>query len=181
VRKVVLGLGISLDGYIARLDGSVDFLFMPKDYSMGPFFRTIDTAIMGRKTYEVGLKMGGSGAFGRSSIAYYVMSRSLPPGERGGVMITNQSPAALIEQIRRRRGKHIWLMGGGEIARDFLKADFVDEIYLGVVPVLLGEGLPLFPSGFPQREFALLENKTFSKGLIALKYKRLRAKAKRKL
>jgi dihydrofolate reductase len=177
MRKVVLGLGLSLDGYIARLDGSVDFLFMPKDYSMGPFFASIDTAIMGRKTYEVSLKMGG-GSFGGSSMTSYVMSRTLPPGERDGVIFTNQSPAALIAQIRERRGKDIWLMGGGELARDFLKADLVDELYLGVVPVLLGEGLPLFPRGFPQRDFALLENKTFSKGLIALKYKRLHAKRK---
>jgi len=180
MRKVVLGLGISLDGYIARLDGSVHFLFMPKDYSMGPFFKAIDTAIMGRKTYEVGLKMGGAGAFGGSSMAYFVMSRTLPPGERGGVIVTKQSPAALMAEICKRRGKDVWLMGGGEIAREFLKADLVDEIYLGVVPVLLGEGLPLFPSGFPQRNFELLENKSFSKGLVALKYKRLRAKAKRK-
>ena len=180
MRKVVLGLCISLDGYIARLDGSVDFLFMPKDYSMGPFFKTIDTAIMGRKTYEVGLKMGGAGAFGGSSMIYYVMSRSQPAGERGGVIFTKQTPAGLIAQIRKNRGKNIWHMGGGELAREFLKADLVDELYLGVVPVLLGEGLPLFPSGFPQRNFALLENKSFSKGLITLKYERLRKKAKRK-
>jgi dihydrofolate reductase len=178
MRKVVLGLGISLDGYIARLDGSVDFLFMPKDYSMGPFFKTIDTAIMGRKTYEVGLKLGGGSAFVGSSTTYYVMSRS-QAGERGGVIFTKQTPAELVAQIRKNRGKNIWHMGGGVLAREFLEADLVDEIYLGVVPVLLGEGLPLFPSGFPQRNFALLENKSFSKGLIALKYKRLRAKAKR--
>jgi len=61
-------------------------------------------------------------------------------------------------------------MGGGELARDFLKDDVVDELYIGIVPVLIGEGIPLFPSGFPQREFSLLENKSFSKGLIALKY-----------
>jgi dihydrofolate reductase len=180
MRKVVLGLGVSLDGYIARLDGSVDFLFMPKDYSMGPFFATIDTAIMGRKTYEVSLKMGGSDSFGGSSLTSYVMSRSHPPGQYGGVILTNQSPAALLAHIRKRSGKNIWLMGGGELARDFLKADLVDELYLGIVPVLLGEGLPLFPRGFPQRDFELLENKAFSKGLIALKYKRLRAKARRK-
>ena len=180
MRKVVLSLGISLDGYIARLDGSVDFLFMPKDYPMGLFLKTIDTAIMGRKTYEVGLKMGGGSAFVGSSTTYYVMSRSQAPGERGGVIFTKQTPAELIAQIRKNRGKNIWHMGGGELAREFLKADLVDEIYLGVVPVLLGEGLPLFPSGFPQRNFTLLENKTYSKGLIALKYKRLRAKANRK-
>lgn len=178
MRKVVLGLGISLDGYIARLDGSVDFLFMPKDYSMGPFFATIDTAIMGRKTYEVSLKMGG-GSPGGSSMTSYVMSRTLPPGERSGLIFTNLTPAGLVAQIHKRSGKDIWLMGGGELAREFLKVDLVDELYLGVVPVLLGEGLPLFPSGFPQRDFALAENKTFSKGLIAVKYKRLRSKAAR--
>lgn len=107
------------------------------------------------------------------------MSRSQPPGERDGVTFTNQTPAELIAQIRKRRGKNIWHMGGGELAREFLKADLVDEIYLGVVPLLLGEGLPLFPSGFPQRNFKLLENKTYSRGLIALKYARVHAKAKR--
>jgi len=71
-------------------------------------------------------------------------------------------------------------MGGGELARSFLKADLVDELCLGIVPVLLGKGIPLFPSGFPQRDFALVENKTYSRGLIALKYQRVRAKGKRK-
>src|SRR6266566_374071 len=160
MRRVVLGLGISLDGYIARPDGAADFLFMPKDYSMGPFFATIDTMIMGRKSY--------------------VFSHSQPPGERGGVTFVNESPKTFVEKLRKRPGKNIWLMGGGELARDFLEDDVVDELYIGIVPVLIGEGLPLFPSGFPQREFTLLENKTFSKGLIALKYARTRKKRKDK-
>jgi dihydrofolate reductase len=171
MRNVVLGLGISLDGYIARPDGAVDFLFMPKDYSMAPFFASIDTAIMGRKTLDAGLKMAG-GSFGVWSMKTYVFSRSQPPGERDGLVFVNQSPATLIRQLRKRPGKNIWLMGGGELAREFLSADLVDELYLGIVPVLLGEGIPLFPSGFPQRNFTLVENKTYSKGMIALKYKR---------
>ena len=179
MRKIVLGLGISLDGYIARPDGAVDFLFMPKDYSMADFFASIDTAIMGRKTYDVSKAMGGGGSFG-AKIKTYVFSRTLPPGEREGMTFVNSLPSALVEQIRRHKGKDIWLMGGGELGRDFLRADLVDELYLGVVPVLLGEGIPLFPSGFPQRNFALIENKTFSKGLIALKYRRMRSRAKRK-
>jgi dihydrofolate reductase len=179
MRNVVLGLGISLDGYIARLNDAVDFLFMPKDYSMAEFFAGIDTAIMGRKTYDVAQSMGG-GSFGGSKMVSYVCSRTLPPGERDGLIFTNQSPATLVGQLRKRPGKHIWLMGGGELARDFLKADLVDELYLGVVPVLLGEGIPLFPSGFPQRDFSLVENKTYSKGLISLKYKRVRSKARKK-
>jgi dihydrofolate reductase len=179
VRKVVLGLGISLDGYIARPDGAVDFLFMPKDYSMGPFFATIDTAIMGRKTYDAVLKMS-RGGFGEWKMKNYVFSHSQPAGERGGVTFVNETPKIFVANLRRRPGKNIWLMGGGELGRDFLKDDVVDELYIGIVPILIGKGIPLFPSGFPQREFTLLENKTFSKGLIVLKYTRTRKKLKRR-
>ncbi|HKA86400.1 MAG TPA: dihydrofolate reductase family protein [Haliangiales bacterium] len=172
MRKVVLGLGISLDGYIARRNGAVDFLFMPKDYSMAQFLASVDAAVLGRKTYYAGLRMGGS--FGGSSLAYWVMSRSKAPGERGGVTFTDRPPGAVVRGIRARPGKNIWLMGGGELARSFLRADLVDELYLGVVPVLLGAGIPLFPTGFPQRDFALVKNETFSRGMIALTYRRVR-------
>ncbi|HWY23036.1 MAG TPA: hypothetical protein VNX26_17560 [Candidatus Acidoferrum sp.] len=101
MRKIVLGLGISLDGYIARPDGAVDFLFMPKDYSMGPFFATIDTAIMGRKTLDAGLKMGG-GKFDSGGLATYVFSHTQPPGERKGWTFVNQSPAAFMSKLRKR-------------------------------------------------------------------------------
>lgn len=179
MRKVVLGLGVSLDGYIARLNGAVDFLFRPKDYSMTAFFASVDKAIMGRKTLDAGLKMSG-GSLPKSSMTMYVFSNSKPPGERDGVVFVNESPASFIGQLRKRSGKDIWLMGGGELAREFLKADLVDRLYLGVVPVLLGEGIPLFPGGFPQRNFTLIENKTYSKGLIALTYERSRLKRQRK-
>jgi dihydrofolate reductase len=173
MRKVVLGLGISLDGYIARPDGAVDFLFMPKDYSMGPFFASIDTTLMGRKTYEVALRMGGAG----SSMPTYVFSRTLPPGECGGFVFVDEAPSSLVVRLRSRGGKNIWLMGGGELARHFLIEDLVDELYLGIVPVLLGAGIPLFPPGFPQRDFTLVENQTFSRGLVALTYRRRKSKA----
>lgn len=177
-RKVVLGLGISIDGQVARPDGSVDFLFIPKDYSMAPFFASIDTVIMGRKTYEVSVKLGGGAGFDGADA--YVFSRTLPAGKRNSITFLKSSPAALVARLRKRKGKNIWLMGGGELAREFLKADLVDELYLGIVPVLLGEGIPLFPAGFPQRDFELIENKTFSQGLISLKYQRIRRKARRR-
>jgi dihydrofolate reductase len=179
MRKVVLGLGISVDGYIARPDGAVDFLFMPRDYSMADFFAGVDTAIMGRRTFDIAREMG-AGSSGYGSMKVYVLSRSQPAGERDGVVFTRESPARLVKRIRQRPGKDIWMMGGGEAALDFLKADLIDELYLGIVPVLLGEGIPLFRSGFPQRDFRLIENKTYSKGLIALKYRRARPRAKRK-
>lgn len=179
MRKVVLALGISLDGYIARPDGAVDFLFMSKDFSMAPFFRSIDAALMGRKTYDVGMKMGG---FGHGpKMENYVFSRTLPPGERNLCIFTRKSPAEVVKDLRSQPGKKdIWAMGGGDLARQLLIADLVDEIHLGVVPVLLGQGIPLFPGGFPQRNFALMTNKTFSRGLIELKYKRVRSGAKSK-
>ncbi|HXX16386.1 MAG TPA: dihydrofolate reductase family protein [Candidatus Eremiobacteraceae bacterium] len=177
MRKIVLGLGVSLDGYIARPDGSVDFLFMPKDYSMAPFFKTIDTAFMGRKTYEAGLRMSG-GKFSNYGLTCYVLSRTLEPGERPGVTIVNAPPKLFVESLRKQKGKNIWHMGGGELARAFLQDDLVDELYLGVVPKLIGEGIPLFPPAYPERHFRLLENRSFYQGLISLKYERLRTKSK---
>jgi dihydrofolate reductase len=175
MRSVILALGISVDGYIARADGTFDFLFMPADFSMAEFFASVDTAIMGRKSYEVTKAMGPPPDSGNAQkTTSYVFSRSLPPGEREGFIFVNQSPESLMNSIREKKGKDIWLMGGGQIARDFLVADLVDEIHLGVVPVLLGAGLSAFPAGFPQRNFELTENKSFSQGLVSLKYKRAR-------
>lgn len=179
MRNVALGVGISLDGYLALPDGSVDFLFSPRDYSMASFFASVDTGIMGRKTLEAGLKMGG-GSLGNWSMPMYVFSRSQPIGERNGVIFINDSPVSFIEQLRKRPGKDIWHMGGGELVRAFLEADLIDKLHLGVVPILLGEGIPLFPSGFPRRDFKLIENKTYSKGLISLIYERTRPKRRPK-
>lgn len=173
MRQVVLGLGISIDGYIARRDGAVDFLFMPKDYSMAPFMATIDTLVMGRKTLDASRAMGGGGSFG-GSMTTFVFSRTQAPGKRDGMEFVHEPPAEFVERLRQQPGKDIWLMGGGELARAFLQADAVDRLYLGVVPTLLGDGLPLFPPGFPQRDFTLVENKTFSRGLISLEYARAR-------
>jgi dihydrofolate reductase len=143
MRNVVLGLGISLDGYIARPDGAVDFLFMPKDYSMAPFFSTVDTAVMGLKTLDAGLKMSG-GSLPRYNMLMYVFSNSKPPGERDGVIFVNETPSSFISRLRKRAGKDIWLMGGGELARAFLNADLVDRLRLGVVPVFAWGRHPSF-------------------------------------
>ena len=168
---------MSFDARIARVNGDVDFLRTPREHPIGAFFASVDTAIMGRKTLDAGLRMTG-GKLPKTAMRMYVMSRTREPGERGGVIFVNEPPAALVAQIRRQGGTDIWLMGGGELAREFLRDDLVDEIYLGIAPVLLGEGIPLFPTGFPQREFALMENKTYSEGLVTLKYERKRESAK---
>jgi len=149
MRKIIYGAGTSLDGYIARLDGSLDFLHVrPSNYSMGPFFKTIDVALMGRKTYEVGVRMSG-GKFQSHGLPCYIFSRSLPEGERDGAVFVREEPKRFVEELQNKKGKDIWLAGGGELTREFLKEDLVDELYLGIVPVLVGEGIPLFAPGFP--------------------------------
>jgi dihydrofolate reductase len=180
MRRIIYAVGTSLDGYIARLDGSLDFLHLrPSNYSMAPFFKTIDVGLMGRKTYEAGVRMSG-GKFESHGLRCYIFSRSLPEGERDGAdgaIFLREEPKRFVEELRKKKGKDIWLIGGGELTREFLKEDLVDEIYLGIVPVLIGEGIPLFAAGFPQREFTLTESKTYSGGLIAVKYERVRGKA----
>jgi len=182
MRKVILGAAITLDGHIARPDGSVDYLVMTKEGAAGMarLFATIDTIVMGRKTLDVAIALSGGSYKSPVRAPTYVFSRSQPPGERDGVIFTNQSPRAWLSKMRARRGKHILHMGGGELARSFLEADLIDELFLDVVPILLGAGLPLFPAGFPRRDFTLVENRTYSKSQISLTYRRVRSKRKRK-
>ena len=170
MRKVILGAGITLDGCIARPDGSVDYLVMTKEGAKDfeHFFTTIDTIVMGRKTLDAAIAMSGGSYKSPVKIPTYVFSRTQPPGERDGVIFTNQSPKAWLSKIRARPGKHIFHMGGGELARSFLQADLIDELFLGIVPILLGNGLPLFPGRSPQRDFTLVENKIYSKSQISL-------------
>jgi dihydrofolate reductase len=150
MRNIVYGVGTSLDGYIARQDGSLDFLHLrPSNYSMGHFFKTIDAGLMGRKTYEAGVRMSG-GRLRSHGLCCYIFSRSLPEGERDEAIFVREEAKRFVEELRKKKGKHIWLAGGGELAKDFLTEDLVDELYLGIVPVLISEGIPLF-AGFPQR------------------------------
>jgi len=171
MRSVVLGVGSSFDSYIARPDGTVDFLQPDPAYSFKEFMDSIDATIMGRKTYEVAMKMGGG--FG-GKMPSYVLSRTLPANKKKNTHFTDRSPAAVVAELRQSPGKDIWLMGGGELAREFLKADLIDRIDLGVMPCLIGSGIPLFPAGFPERQFSLAKSKTYPSGMLELRYVRAR-------
>ncbi len=178
-RKVILGLGISLDGYIARRNGALDFLTIDKEgeTAMADFFATIDTTIMGRKTAAVVAKMRKSGEVPDTpGMTSYVISRRWKPGRRDGFEVVGGSLTAFVSKLKRRPGKDIYLGGGGELARSFLQADLVDEMFIGVGPILLGDGIPGFPGKFPQRDFRLTECKSYSNGSVGLRYQRTRKK-----
>src|ERR1700740_684152 len=107
MRKIIYSAGTSLDGYIARPDGSVDFLHLnPSNYSMAPFFKTIDVGLMGRKTYEAGVRMRG-GRFQSHGLRCYIFSRSLPEGERDGAIFVREEPKRFVEGLRKKKGKDI--------------------------------------------------------------------------
>jgi dihydrofolate reductase len=178
-RKVILGFGISLDGYIARRNGGLDFLVIDKEGEsvMADFFSRIDTTIMGRKTAAVTAKMRASGEIPDTpGMANYVVSRRWKPGKREGFEVVSGPLTALVRKLKRRRGKDIYLGGGGELARSFLQEDLVDELFIGVGPILLGDGIPGFPGKFRQRDFKLTECKSYSNGSVGLRYERLRTK-----
>jgi dihydrofolate reductase len=181
-RKVILGLGISIDGYIARRNGELDFLVIDKEGEavMADFFSKIDTTIMGRKTAAGWLKMRASEEIPEMpGMANYVVSRRWKPGKREGFEVVNGPLTTLVRKLKRRPGKDIYLGGGGELARSFLREDLVDELFLGVGPMLLGDGIPGFPGKFPQRDFSLTECKSYSNGSVALRYVRAQTKFSR--
>jgi dihydrofolate reductase len=174
-RKVILGFGISLDGYIARRNGDLDFLVIDKEGEsvMADFFAKIDTTIMGRKTASGWAKMRERGEMPETpGMANYVVSRRWKPGEREGFEVVNGSLTTFVRKLKRRRGKDIYLAGGGELARSFLQEDLVDELFIGLGPMLLGDGIPGFPGKFPQRDFRLTECKAYSNGSVGLRYER---------
>ncbi len=147
MRKVILGLGVSLDGYIARKSGAVDWLSMDWDYDWTAFFKRIDAVLIGRKSWNVALAMTPpdkrkSNPYG--AMETYVFSNTLETSGVEGVEIISSDLKTFVGNLKARDGKNIWLAGGGELAKSFLNENLVDEIHLGVTPHLLGSGLPLF-------------------------------------
>jgi len=124
-RKVILFIATSLDGFIARADGSVDWLFHDGDYGMAEFFRSIDTVLIGRKTHDVMLGFGQTSYRGRKN---YVFSRSQPASPSADVEYTADGARDLIETLRLTRGKDIWLVGGSELIDTFLVEQLIDRI-----------------------------------------------------
>jgi dihydrofolate reductase len=169
---------MTIDGYIARLDGGMDFLAMDAESEaiMAEFFAGIDVTIMGRKTAAAALKQGGIPE--TPGVTSYVFSRRWKAGKREGFQVVNGPVAEFVKKLKRRPGKDIYVTGGG-IARSFLREDLVDELFIGLGPALLGAGIPAFPAGFPQRDFRLAKCKSYANGSVELRYQRVRTKTAR--
>ena len=172
MRKVTFGGANSLDNYIARPDHAVDWLLWGEEVAaiMKDYWKTIDTVLWGRKTYEVAARSGhGVGSYG--GVTNYVFSQTLPDGPHEGVTVIREDAAEFVRDLKRQDGKDICLMGGGELARSLFEAGLIDEIGFNIHPVLLGAGIPLFHPMSRQIDLELVECRAFKNSCVYVIYR----------
>lgn len=167
MRRVRYGVGMSLDGFIAdRLDGT-SWMVGDPGYDSKPFFASIDTVLVGRRSYEVMLRHRSRSYPG---LRTYVFSRTLRAVDHPEVTMLGDNGLATVAELRSAAGKDIWLCGGGDLFRSLLEANLVDTIELGVCPILLGDGRPLLPSPARTHRLQLTHQESFPSGLLVLHY-----------
>jgi dihydrofolate reductase len=171
MRKVTFGVANSLDNFIARKNHAVDWLHWSKETAafVSQFWKTIDTVLWGRKTYEVALKGGGVGSYG--NVKNYVFSRTIKKSRDKDAIIISEDAAKFVRKLKKQKGKGICVMGGGELGKSLLEANVVDEIGFNIHPVLLGSGIPLFHAMKRQIELELLECRQFKNGCVLVRYR----------
>jgi dihydrofolate reductase len=178
-RKIIVYIAISADGYIARPDGDVGWLNRPQpkgNYGMGEFFKTIDTILWGRKTYTKGIEMGmKASAFGRG-IKNYVFSRHPQKSSAAGFEFVNEPIKPFVQRLRAQAGKEIWMMGGGELIAAFLDEGEIDEFSIHVIPIMIGQGIPLVQPRHRSIPLKLLSTKKFPDGVVHLNYRVVKAR-----
>ncbi len=176
-RKIIVYIATSADGYIARPDGDVEWLNRrpPKvDYGMRTFYPTIDTILWGRRTYDWLLayykKKGMKGRMFDTNLANYVFSRKPPKQAALGVEFVSEPVKAFAQRLRGMPGKHIWMMGGGELIASFLDAGEIDEFDIHVIPTFIGEGIPLVAPRHRDVPLRLRLARKYPDGVVRLRY-----------
>ena len=173
MRKVVFGGANSLDNYFARKDGTVDWLMWDKELGpiMEDYWKTFDTVVMGRRTYEVAMRMGGKDGDAYPGMKSYVFSRTIKRSPSKTVEIVSEDAAAFVSRLKKQKGKDICVMGGGLLANSLFQADLIDEVGFNIHPVLLGSGIPLFHEMKRQIDLELRNCKTFTNGCVLVTYR----------
>ena len=171
-RRVIVHIGTSADGYIARPDGDLDWLTSrpaPKGfYGLNAFTRSIDTKVLGRHTYEASLRLGAR--FDDGSRTFVFSGQSRPADAPAAVEFVNGHIAGWLSRLRAQPGKDIWLMGGGGIIASFLDAQAIDEFVITVAPVFIGEGIPLIARRHRHVPLRLLAVERFDDGMVQIRY-----------
>lgn len=176
MRKVIFGCANSLDNYIAREDGSFDWIMHSDEANqlMKDFWPRIDTMIMGRKTYEMAQQYASKSEkkkLPHGDLKTYVFSRTLQPGTRDGNTFLDKDPGEFVHNLKQQKGKDICIMSGGSLAKPLLEAGVIDEIGFNIHPILLGAGAPLFYPMNRQIDLELTECKPFKNGCVYVLYR----------
>ncbi len=176
-RKIIVYIATSADGYIARPGGDVEWLNRRPDtidYGMKAFYKAIDTILWGRKTYDWLLayykKKGTKGEMFDTKLDNYVFSRKPPKRAAPGVEFVSEPVKAFAQRLRAAPGKHIWMMGGGELIASFLDAGEIDEFDIHVIPTLIGEGVPLIAPAYRDVPLRLRLARKYADGVVRLRY-----------
>jgi dihydrofolate reductase len=165
MRRVRYQVASSVDGFIADPDGGHDWIVADPDIDFAALTAQFDTLIMGRKTFEV------AGAAGVPGAEVVVCSRTLRQEEHPGVRIVADGVAELVRELKARPGRDIWLYGGGELFRSLLEADCVDTVEPAVIPVMLGDGVPMLPGPSLRCRLRLTRHRLYAKsGIMLLEY-----------
>jgi dihydrofolate reductase len=174
MRTVTYGAACSLDGYIAPPDGSMDWLHFSRDVQdvIAKYWPTIDTMLMGRKTWDVAVAngRGGGGDASMAGITTYVFSRTLET-VGGGAQLVSSDPGEFVRQLKEQPGKGICVMGGGELAQSLFAAGMIDEVGLNVHPIILGSGVPFFRDPGRRIALELTEARVMDGGCVLMNYR----------
>jgi dihydrofolate reductase len=172
MRTVTYGAACSLDGFIAPADGSMDWLHFSRDVQefMKTYWASIDTMLMGRKTWEFAAAQGGSGGGSMRGITTYIFSRTLTSVGRGAHLV-REDAGEFVRQLKQQPGKDICVMGGGELAQSLFAAGVIDEVGLNVHPILLGSGVPFFRDAGRRIALELTESRVIDGGCVLSTYR----------
>lgn len=170
MRKIVLGVAVSLDGFIEGPNGEYDWCFNDQDYGLSDFFKSVDSIFMGRKTYEVAKSNGGMDQW--KGVTTYLFSNTIDKAPSNDVKMVRSVDE--VDGILKQPGKNIWLFGGAELTTAFVNRGLIDELWLSVHPILLGSGKPLFQNVDGRKLLKLTESKTYDSGLVSLKYEQIK-------
>ncbi len=168
MRKITLNIATSLDGYIEGPEGEIDWCLNDQDYGLTEFSEDTDALFMGRKSYEL-IAQAGLGFF--EDHAVYVFSDTLVKEEHFGVNVIRRADfVSFVKEFREQEGKNIWLFGGADLFASFMAEKLVDEFLISVHPLILGGGKPLFQQGKEKFDLMLLNQQSYSSGLVQLRY-----------
>lgn len=178
MKKIILYIAASLDGRIAESDGGIEWLSEfpiteEMNYGYKDFFATIDTILMGGRSWRELSNMDAMGAYADKTV--YVVSRH-DWGEKENIKFITENVIEHISALRNEQGKDIWLFGGGELISMLLTADLVDEMQIAYIPVVLGEGIPLFPNNPKESKWELMKSKVYGSGILKADYQRIEIK-----